>query len=834
MATFTTTATTTTATTTNVPLCLAVLAGAPLALQAVARLFGLGVGVTVDVLAPGKYLVRRLMRPLHVYMGRRQWRRLRRAGGHPGMDGMDEDRYVAMLVSIVEGAFHAEPSGPREEYVDFVRIVAAMVAAILSWGLNWLIWKDWEEDDDESAGAAGGGGGPDEAALAAAATSSPSPFAAVGAIALRMILAVAVMGGLVRTTAGPGQHLFALAAVGLPVVMVGYAGAVFRMFAANPTALEWAVHRGYSIGPPRPPHQDFSGAAAVVDISNSGHTCETSSSIGTIGFLAAAAVAMDRACLLLLLILLGAALNRLLFLSATVASWWDGRRGESKKEKKKHEAFGSVHRIASRYDMNHIVDEHCCAVRDLSDGDPSELEDMARQMFQLLAPVRRNGTTHNRNAAVWFGESLCVCNDRLPVPETDARTGRVPTTRGGGAGIALEHVGTTAYMPFVLPLLHLYVAEPPRGRRNEDQARPNDTLAAAAAAGMDSFFHLLAMYDRCHSGASDGFVQIAKDRDFAGRFPVSRRGLAALVRESTAQGADDGRHPRSRRSFHLHALRLAADQWDCIFGSCGPNVQLRISCFGYEESPEAVRGLVSALQEDRCRASIFVISLQHLPHSVLLELLEALEKNRSVTEVAVSVEIRGGEYDDDPADDTALVALLGCLARRQARLDVLEVHVPEFTRRTWDQLWTDVVPSHALEVRRLVLRTGPEHGRGRRTQNLAREGGQYVVDEGLMVRAVCTSTSMCELDYRNSNMADDDANAERIADRVRPYLNFNRFRRLLSNIEREASDALRTRWFGTILIRSAATPSRHPNPAWCYHIVRRNAGSVLETDCSSF
>jgi hypothetical protein len=821
MATFTTTATTTATTTTNVLLCLLVIAGAPLVLQAVARLLGLGVGVAVDdvVLAPGKWIVRRLLRPLHVYVGRRQWRRrlLRRAGERLGVqEGRDEDRPIVarLMEPIVEGTMlHAEPGGPREEYVDFVRDVASTVATILSGGLSWLL-------------------SPDEAAIAAASASS-SPVAAFGAVAARMILSTAVVVGLVRQIASPGpgpRRRFALAAAGLPVVLVGCAGAVFKMFAAHPTAREWAMHRGYCrIGPPPPLPQDPSIVAAAADISisnNNGHTCEANSSIETLGYLAALAVAMDQACLLLLLILLGAALNRLLFLSEIVASWWDGCGNH---KKKKNATFARVHRIASRFDMIHIVDEQCCAVRDLSDGDPAELEVMAKTLFQWLG-FRRNG-------AVWFGERLCVCNDRLPVPEPDARTGRVPTTTrfgGAGAGIALEHVGSVS-MPFTEYLLHLYVAEPPRGRRNDDQAYPNDTLAAAA--GMDTFFHLLALYECCHSGASDGFVQINKDRDFAGRFPVSRRGLAALVRDSTAShppGGERVRHPRSRRSYDLDALGLAADQWDCIFGSCdGPNVQLRFNCFGYEEFPEAVRGLVSALQEDRCRASIFVIGLQSLPPLVLLEWLEALEKNRTVPEIAVSVEIRGGG-DDDPADDTALLGLLGCLARRQARLDVLELRVPEFTQRTWDQLWTDVVPSRALNVRRLVLRTGPEHGRGRRTQDLAREGGQYVVDEGLMERTLCTSLGLCELDYRNSNMAHDDANAERIADRVRPYLNFNRFRRLLSSIEREPSAALRKRWCGSILIQSAATPSRHPNPAWCYHIVRRNAGSLLETDCSSF
>jgi hypothetical protein len=450
-------------------------------------------------------------------------------------------------------------------------------------------------------------------------------------------------------------------------------------------------------------------------------------------------------------------------------------------------------------------------VRDLSDGDPAELEDMARQMIQLLSPARRNG-------AVWFGESLCVCNDRLPVPaEPDAGTGRVPTTRGGGAGVALEHVGSV-YMPCTGYLLDLYVAEPPRagsavrGRRNEDQAYPSDTLAAETAAGMDTFFHLLALYDCCHSGASDGVVQINKDRDFAGRFPVSRRGLAALVRDSTASHPPDaagGRRLRSRRSYDLQAMGLSAINWDCIFGSCGgPNVQLRISCFGYEEFPEAVRGLVSALQEDRCRASIFVISLQHLPPSVLLEWLEALEKNRSVPEVAVSVEIRGGG-NDDPADDTALVALLGCLARRRNHLDVLELQVPKFTQRAWVQLWNDVVPSRALHVRRLVLRTDTA-----------------VHDEELMVRSLRANTTLCELDYRNSNPPgrgnDGNTSAAGIGARVQPYLNFNRFRQLLSRIENETSAELQKRWSGTILTQSAATLTRRPNPLLCYHLLRRS------------
>jgi hypothetical protein len=319
---------TTTTVTTNVPLCLLVIVGAPLALLAVARLPGLGVGVAVTadvVLAPGEYFVRRLLRPLRVYMGRRQWgRRLfRRAGGR--LEGVDADRPIVarLMVPIVEGTMlHAEPSGLREEYVDFVRDVAATVATILSGGLSWLL-------------------SPDDAAIASAVASS-SPVAAFGAIAARVILSTAVGVGLVRQIAAAGtgpRRRFALAAAGLPVVLVGCAGAVFKMFAANPTALEWAVHRGYCrICPPPPVPQDPSVAAAVDDISstsnnNSGHTCGANSSIGTLGCLATLAVAMDQACLLLLLILLGAALNRLLFLSEIVASRWDGRTENTRRRR---------------------------------------------------------------------------------------------------------------------------------------------------------------------------------------------------------------------------------------------------------------------------------------------------------------------------------------------------------------------------------------------------------------------------------------------------------------------------------------------------------------------
>ena len=244
---------------------------------------------------------------------------------------------------------------------------------------------------------------------------------------------------------------------------------------------------------------------------------------------------------------------------------------------------------------------------------------------------------------------------------------------------------------------------------------------------MDTFFHLLAMYDCCPIGSTNGFVLIAKGRDFGGPFPVSRRGLAALVRDSKGSrhaGADGAsRHRRRRRSYHLNKFGLSSDKWDCIFRSCdGPDVQLQFFCFAYAEFPDAIRGLMSALQEDRCRAAIFVIGVEYLPPSVFQEFLEALERNRSVAEVALNIENGGTEDDNAAVDDTALHGLLDSLVRRRYRLDVLELHVPAFTQRTWDQLWTDVVPSSALNVRRLVLRTGAERGHRRDAQE--RDGGE--------------------------------------------------------------------------------------------------------------
>jgi hypothetical protein len=752
-------------TTTNVPRCLVAILAAPLALMVVAVRLGF---LVIPVPARVKAILRRFIRKVYVRQGLRERRRLRSSGRLLYVDG-DEDvgPFLVRATDVWEGTGLTEPRRtPKEEYVAFLHAVKSMVGPILLLVLCWLIWKDLGKDFMEEFTEAWAEtwavllGGIEPAAPVARATSA--------ALGTRTTLCV-VAGFIVHCFDEPNQRSFVISAAGLSMMMAWYAHAVIEMFAKPSTEQDWVIRRGYVHAGPSP-----SSVATGANSTSNDDTCATTT-LDHIDSLCKVAVSVDRACMLLFLLLTAAALNRLLSITESVRSLMESSIRQLHGPSTKHAPLVRVHHTACRFIMCQQADEYRCTLQDLSD--PNELQETTRQMFQLLS---HNGSCWSSDVAVWFGDLLCVRNSR-------------PSTHGG---IGLDRVGTVS-IPGALPYLYLYGTAAAATASAKEKQDHHGALAVA----MDTVFHLLAMYDGICCPTGDRVLKIARDgSSFVGSFPVSQRGLSALVRYDPY-----AINPR-RRSYHLHELGLSADQWDCIFRSSeGPEEQLCLSGLASIEFPEAVGGLISALQANSCLAGIFVIDLPLFPPAVLHDILEALERNRSVTELAVSVGFLG-IGDDDAVYETALLGLVGCLARRQHCVDVLELHVSKFSDRAWKILWTEVVPSRALNVRRLVLHTGPDPG----------------VDEELMVRAVCSSANLCELHYENK------AHAVGVVDRVRPSLTFTRLRRLISEIEKDPSAFRRSRWFGTILIRSAATPSRQPNPAWCYHLLRWNAGSLPE------
>jgi hypothetical protein len=766
-----------------------------------------------------------------------------------------------------------------------------MAVPILVGGMNWLIWESagigignsasegtWEAEEQQQ----------QQAGFVTVVRLASSAVWLGGAVAPRVVLTGLVALALSQAAGRSGERLVGLSGATLALLLAGGVRAVLGRFAAHPTAHEWARDRGYVVL-----GEDGSGSgsgSAAASARSRGGRCYPDASVSdssfdprrfaggldatcamlpetTIGTLAAIAVAVDRACCVLALLLGAAALSRLLCLDeyarrvgASIRRC--GRRRPDKEDggpsgdKKPAPTFVRVHRIARRFDVDELVDEYSFegAARELADH-PTVAAETAGHMFQLLRRNRSGG--RSSEAAVWFGDGLCVANEFVALPGREDRAATTTTTTttvmglvrtflgvGGSSSSsmsALQRVGSV-YLPWPLPFLRLDgVAEPPSAtasRTVDPDHRDDDADAhpSPLAQSMDALFLLLAMYD-CHcDDEADGFVQISKCADFPGPFPVSSRGLAALVQDSDPAGDQSQprqRRRRRRRSYHLNRLGLSPAQWDCLFQSCdGPSVQLRFCGGSFDNFPDAVHGLVSALRKDRCLAGIFVTSLQQLPRPVLLEFFETLERNRSVTELAVGVEIRGVGENGGTADDSALLGLLGCLARRRHGADVLELHVPEFTPHAWNQLWTAVVPSCTLNVRRLVLRTGVDGGHEARVGHPSSVAA--AVDEELMVRTLCASraTTLCELDYRNNNTT----SAAAVGARVHLHLHFNRFRRLLYTIDNDPSAALQKRWFGTILVQSAASTAatsasgrRCPtHAARCYHLLRRSAGSLSE------
>jgi hypothetical protein len=203
--------------------------------------------------------------------------------------------------------------------------------------------------------------------------------------------------------------------------------------------------------------------------------------------------------------------------------------------------------------------------------------------------------------------------------------------------------------------------------------------------------------------------------------------------------------------------------------------------------------------------------VQSLSRNVFEDFANAVQQNISITELELTVDGNRSSFhaaEIDSASEVVLIRLFDCLCQRRASLDVLALQVSNFTASTWDCLWKKVVPSQQLNLKCLELLTGTP-------------GEEFDVDEDLMTRSICASTRLCEFPYRNCLR--DEVHLETINNTLIPYLNFNRFRRLVIRIEQVPDVALQARWFATALSNSIA----QRNPAWCYFLLKRNAGDFL-------
>jgi hypothetical protein len=254
--------------------------------------------------------------------------------------------------------------------------------------------------------------------------------------------------------------------------------------------------------------------------------------------------------------------------------------------------------------------------------------------------------------------------------------------------------------------------------------------------------------------------------------------------------------------------------------SCdGPSVKVYFFGGGYDQQPDAIRALIQALTENECRAHVCMLDVHCLPDDVLLDFVAGLERNSSLKDLTLSISCRderSGNFDPvaaRTAADTVATTIFGCLARRNAPVDVLDLSAPVFSSLLWNRLWNDVVPAAGLNLKTLVLRTGA--GFDPRTPPT-----EYnVEEEERMIRAVSASTSLCAFDYKDWDVPNNNTEyLERIDSAVRPFLRFNRFRRLALRIEHERSAALQKRWFATTLRRSVACNE----PAWCYFLLKNN------------
>jgi hypothetical protein len=427
---------------------------------------------------------------------------------------------------------------------------------------------------------------------------------------------------------------------------------------------------------------------------------------------------------------------------------------------------------------------------------------------------------------VWLGTGLCLCVAFTPpIPGPEYTTGRVLSSSAAAAVEPIFHIDSWPWLGVCVygasPSLHDDDDDDDNNRRAISIEDDPPSCSGSIVAGVDALFHMLALTRR---GYEDDFLYLNRDENFLGRFPVSRRGLQALVKDAARS---ESAHWTRHRTLHLIGLGIAADQWDCLLRGCdGPGVNFPFYSAGYGERPDAIRALIRALRDNECRARITLHDVHSLPESVLCDLAAALEQNSSLTELefAISCTDRTSGFSDPaaaiPAGDTLACTIFASLVRRNAPIDVLELHVPAFSSLLRTRLWDDVVPAAVLNLRTLVLRTGSglDPRAPRRLAVCADE-------EHRMIRAVSASTSLCTFDFRDWSIPDNNSQyLDRIDKAVRPFLRFNRFRRLVAIIAPLPSVALQKRWFATLLLRSVARREM----AWCYFLLTRNVGAFQE------
>jgi hypothetical protein len=593
------------------------------------------------------------------------------------------------------------------------------------------------------------------------------------------------------------RRQFLHAAVGLPLAIIWFVRQLGETFARLSTFETWAEDRKYweagDVEEGRPPRLDSAAMAQPVKWAAQYP-------------LAALAVAVEQTCLILGVVVLVVALDRLLSLHEVIHAFWASRNrrnqgsGNNSSRSNNKSAVRPVYRITRQFDASFgVADEHQI------DDDPHQLtQEVTDQVFGMFEDA---GAEHSK-LAVWLGTHACLCNFTPPPPEPAGRTGRVPSA------MALERV-CTELLPMVGGrLLHVYVPMAASTRGDDDGPDSiENARSGSIVASMDAFFHLRALYD-C---GENGVIQVGRDTNFAGRFPVSRRGLQALAKYPNPN--DRSSCPR-QRTLHLNGLGLAEDQWGCLLRSCdGPSVKVSFSGGDYGKRPDSIRALIQALTEDVCRAHVCVFDAHSLPGDVLRDFAAALERNCSLTELSLSISCRDPwTGNSDPvavqgAGDTEATTIFDCLARRTAPLDVFDLSARVFSSLLRNRLWNDVVPAAGLNLRSLVLRTGAG------LDPRAPPTEYNVEEEERMIRAVSASTSLCAFDYKDWDIPNNNNEyLERIGGAVRPFLRFNRFRRLVLRKEHERSAALQKRWFATTLLRSVACNEA----AWCYFLLKNN------------
>jgi hypothetical protein len=691
----------------------------------------------------------------------------------------------------------------RAEWATFVHMLSLPVGQAI---LTVAFSRIWGDKDDDKAAHDGGENG----------SSSHDNSIAIAYASWAIRMAASLLVCIPYLCAMVRQKQFLVAAIGLPFVMGWYVRYLADMFSRLATFEVWAEDRHF--------WEERRQSSASTDRTVGG---------GAADFwilqhpLAALTVAVEQTCWLLMLLFMVVALDRLLSLQEAALAFLASHRGRqrgsgggsssssssssSRSSNHNKSAIRRVYRITKQFDVSVTG----AAADEYQIDDPHPLtRHVADRVFEMFEEA---GAEHSQ-LAVWLGSHACVCNFTPPPPETAGPTGRVPTA------LALECV-CTATLPLVgVHVLNVYAPSSTSVGGNVGTDIIEDASHGSIVASMDAVFHLLALYD-CDEPV---FIEMGRGANFAGQFPVSRRGLQALAKDpnrSTRSNRDQ------QRSLNLDRLGLAEDQWGWLLRGCdGPGVKLVFFGVGYGagyygQRPDAIQALIQALAENECRAQVGLNDVHSLPEGVLRDVAVAIQRNSSLTELAISIgcENERTGYSDpvaaQAACNTVATTIFDGLARRNAPVDVLDLSAPVFSSLLWNRLWNDVVPAAGLNLKTLVLRTGA--GLDLRT----RPTEYNVHEEERMIRAVSASTSLCAFEFRDWNIPSNNTEyLDRIDIAVRPFLRFNRFRRLALKIEHEPSGAVQKRWFATTLLRSVACHE----PAWCYLLLKRNAAEFHE------